>query len=350
MSNPLSLAVNTPETTSTSTPQSPSVSPEETDLEATFAGLLQDEYAQLEPSPDGLPLVTDPLENSEWQILTRELDETGNSLPEGEGTGTQISLFMAWQEPLVQSQSVLPENKQAALSQPLLFESVTDTTDLSNKMLKASTLIPAQQTNNMENLVKAFVISQAEPSKADPLNVSVDTDVPNVQSQTSPLGPLTATQGRTDITAQPIAIPPTRPEWGNAMGERLQWMVNNNIQSAEIRLDPPELGSVDVKIVIHKDTAQVNFITHHAQTRDAVEQAMPRLREMFGETGLSLGDVNVSQESFKQQHAGNENQSDAQTAHASVMDEGDSDSSHSDSVSSTGRITARGTGLLDTYV
>jgi len=106
-----------------------------------------------------------------------------------------------------------------------------------------------------------------------------------------------------EFSTESLWVPPNLcdlPEWGNAMGERMQWMVNNKIQSAEIRLDPPELGSVEVKIVIQKDTAQVNFVTHHAQVKDAVEHAMPRLREMFGETGLSLGDVNVSQESFKQ--------------------------------------------------
>ena len=350
MSNPLSLAVNTADTTSTSATQSVPDNAGNPVLDATFSGLLQDEFAQLEEMLEAFPPTADPLENSQWQVLTHELDENGNSLPESEGT--EFSLFMAWQEPVSQSQAAFQGNKQLPLTQTqsLQLETALETPPVTDKNISASARIAAQQSNSMENLVKAFLISQAEPSAVDPASISADSEIPTVQTQTSSLGPMTSTQVRNDITAQPITIPPTRPEWGNAMGERLQWMVNNNIQSAEIRLDPPELGSVEIKIVINKDTAQVNFVTHNAQARDALEQAMPRLREMFAETGVSLGDVNVSQESFKQQHAGNENESGANTAHTTATDELLADGSDTDPVSAKGMLTASGSGLLDTYV
>ncbi len=117
------------------------------------------------------------------------------------------------------------------------------------------------------------------------------------------------THMRNEIATSSIPVPPQHDAWGQALGDRLQWMVGQNLQQAEIRLDPPELGALEIKIVMHKDAAQINFVTHHHQVKDAVEAATPRLREMFSDMGLSLGDVNVSQESFTQQqmadnHAG----------------------------------------------
>ena len=105
---------------------------------------------------------------------------------------------------------------------------------------------------------------------------------------------------RTDLTPAPITIPPHHPGWNNAVSDRVQWMIGNNIQTAEIRLDPPELGSLEVKIQVNKDQTTVMFSAPSQQVRDVLEAAVPRLREMMSDMGLSLGDVGVSQESFKQ--------------------------------------------------
>jgi len=88
--------------------------------------------------------------------------------------------------------------------------------------------------------------------------------------------------------------------WETNLGARLQMMVGQNIQTAEIRLDPPELGALDIKIKISNDVASVNITSPHSHVREALETAVPRLREMFADSGLSLGDVNVRQESFAQ--------------------------------------------------
>ncbi|WP_455216753.1 flagellar hook-length control protein FliK, partial [Kaarinaea lacus] len=140
----------------------------------------------------------------------------------------------------------------------------------------ANQLTDTQQLNN-NSVFLAGGVAQKSLFSSHPLNSSTD--------------------------AFTVPVTPQHPSWGSAVGERLQWMVNQNINQAEIRLDPPELGSLEVKLVVQKDSAHVNFVSQHAAVRDAVEDAMPRLREMLNEVGLTLGDVNVSQESFKQQMA-----------------------------------------------
>ncbi|MBT8439665.1 MAG: flagellar hook-length control protein FliK [Gammaproteobacteria bacterium] len=92
-------------------------------------------------------------------------------------------------------------------------------------------------------------------------------------------------------------------DWGQGMGKQVVWMVNQNISRAEIRLNPANLGPIEVRIDMDNDQVNVAFTSRHAEVREAVEQALPRLREMLEEKGLNLSDADVSQHSFEQQHS-----------------------------------------------
>lgn len=89
-----------------------------------------------------------------------------------------------------------------------------------------------------------------------------------------------------------------KPGWGEELGGKVVWLINQQQQSAELRLNPPHLGPIEVRITIQQDQASVAFTAHHAVTREALEAAIPRLREMLGEQGLNLVNVDVSQQSF----------------------------------------------------
>ncbi|MEW8508000.1 MAG: flagellar hook-length control protein FliK [Candidatus Thiodiazotropha sp.] len=93
----------------------------------------------------------------------------------------------------------------------------------------------------------------------------------------------------------PLDIPLGQPGWDRAMGERIQWMVGNNIQQAEIKLNPPNLGPLEIRISVQNDQTSVTFVTTQAPTREALEASIPRLREQFGEINLNLANVDVGQ-------------------------------------------------------
>lgn len=80
------------------------------------------------------------------------------------------------------------------------------------------------------------------------------------------------------------------------MKQQLVTMVSQGIQHAEIRLDPPELGQLMVRVQVQGDQTQVQFQVAQHQTRDLVEQALPRLKELLAEQGLQLTDSQVSQQ------------------------------------------------------
>lgn len=95
-----------------------------------------------------------------------------------------------------------------------------------------------------------------------------------------------------------ISMPVNNKDWGAAMSERVVWLSTQKIQGASIHLNPAELGPLEVKINLNNDQAVLNFSSHHAAVREALENALPQLKEMFQQDGLQLVNVNVSDRSF----------------------------------------------------
>lgn len=98
------------------------------------------------------------------------------------------------------------------------------------------------------------------------------------------------------LFAAPLAVGQAGAQWAGELEARVQWLAGSNLRSAEIQLDPPELGPLQVQVQSHRDGASVHFTTHSATVRDLVEQSLPRLREMLESSGMNLLDVNVAQQ------------------------------------------------------
>lgn len=125
----------------------------------------------------------------------------------------------------------------------------------------------------------------------------------NTVGQVNSASPTTAqkvvTEGQNLMMPQNVKV--NTPAWNNALGERAIMIAAQNTRVAEIKLDPPELGSLNIRVNINQDQVSLNFTSPHAHVRDAVEQSLPRLREMFAEQGLALQDSSVSDQSSEQQ-------------------------------------------------
>jgi flagellar hook-length control protein FliK len=82
--------------------------------------------------------------------------------------------------------------------------------------------------------------------------------------------------------------------WDNAVADRLLWMVQGDMQFARLKLNPPNLGPLEVRLTISQDQSSVAFLSQHAAVREALEAALPRLREMFDQQSLQLVRADVS--------------------------------------------------------
>lgn len=85
------------------------------------------------------------------------------------------------------------------------------------------------------------------------------------------------------------------------LNEKIAIMAGKELQTATIRLDPAELGSMNIKLVVQNDQINVTIQAQNNQSRDLLEQQMPRLREMLQQQGMTLGDTQVQADSGQQQ-------------------------------------------------
>lgn len=110
---------------------------------------------------------------------------------------------------------------------------------------------------------------------------------------------------------KPVEVPATlavepkvgSPGWDGALGQKVVWMATQHQQVAEMHLNPPNLGPLEVRLTISGDQASAQFVSHHPAVREAIESALPRLREMLADSGIALGNVQVGSESFAQSRA-----------------------------------------------
>ncbi|MBL8259477.1 MAG: flagellar hook-length control protein FliK [Candidatus Competibacteraceae bacterium] len=138
-----------------------------------------------------------------------------------------------------------------------------------------------------------------------------------------PSEPVALTAGGTLPQARPLAasnrpeapaatLLPSAPDilnlhqkhWERTLGQQLHWMINNQVQEAEIKVNPPDLGPLEVRVSLHHQQTNVTFFSHEAAVREALETALPRLRELLDAQGINLNQTQVADPSLARQQAG----------------------------------------------
>ena len=123
-----------------------------------------------------------------------------------------------------------------------------------------------------------------EPDGSDIVGLSI---TPTTVSQGQ--GPMPIVSARfTDSPQLDVA------RWAEDFGSRLVWMAKENRQYVELRLNPPELGLLNVRMALQQNDAHIAIGVHHSAVREAIEATLPRLRELLAETGVTLVNVDVS--------------------------------------------------------
>lgn len=118
------------------------------------------------------------------------------------------------------------------------------------------------------------------------------------------------------------AINMARNDAAKVLQEKVSMMLNLNNKQAEIRLDPPELGSMQIRIRSDAEQAQVNFVVQNQQAKEVLEQSMPKLKEMLAEQGIELSESNIQQEnSSAEQEQSDNNQQQGHSKLANHNDE-----------------------------
>ncbi|AVG77351.1 flagellar hook-length control protein FliK [Pantoea ananatis] len=117
-------------------------------------------------------------------------------------------------------------------------------------------------------------------------------------------------------------------EWQQALGQQIVMFSRNGQQNAELRLHPEDLGAIQISLKLNNDQAQLNMVSSHSHVRAALEAALPQLRHALAESGINLGESQVSSESFSQGQSFQQQQEarrDGQHGSFSLTQDSDSD-------------------------
>jgi len=140
------------------------------------------------------------------------------------------------------------------------------------------------------------------------------------------------------------------PAWDNQVGQKIVWMVAGKEQSASLTLNPPDMGPMQVVLSVTNDQASVTFTAAQPEVRAALENAMPKLREMMSESGISLGQTSVNEGSADQRQAGAESQRQGGGgAHGRVDNNNGSASAAAERAAERPRGQGERPGLVDTF-
>lgn len=165
----------------------------------------------------------------------------------------------------------------------------------------------SQQQQQMLSQLQKQQVSKEHQEIVKSFNDALSTEEQKTEKTEKILGNLGVSfDSRNQLPAglQAITQGVRTPQWGHALGHRVTYMANNKIQEAKITLNPEKLGPIQIKLNIDKDQqVHVSMTAQHGTTREAIENAMPRLKEMLEAAGIGFGSLDVKDErEFSENH------------------------------------------------
>lgn len=188
---------------------------------------------------------------------------------------------------------------------------------------------------DLDALLQASAADVGESSDAPPGTISTLQGIGALQALRAGTEAL-ATRG-TEPTPTPVF---GQDSFDEAVSTRVGWLAEQKIGHAHIRISPDDLGAIDVRLQLDGDKVHASFSSPHGDVRHALENSLPRLREMLGEQGFQLGNADVGQ-----QAQGDSTPSRGHSGFAGVT--ADEEAVLGEAILSSGQVRQRG--ILDAY-
>lgn len=149
--------------------------------------------------------------------------------------------------------------------------------------------------------------------KSAPLTQSDSTTLTSapLSSSTAPLMTPTASATTSTPSTPMLNAQLGSDEWQQALSQQIVMFSRNGQQNAELRLHPEDLGAIQISLKLDNDQAQINMASSHSHVRAALEAALPQLRTALAESGINLGQSQVSSDSFAQSQGFQQQQQEA---------------------------------------
>ena len=250
--------------------------------EETAAALLTGEEAALLAAETGAvaSLLPPPADAA---AAVRDTDTTvARSALTGLAAGAQATATAA------SADAAEPATDTDPLNTAVLTSTGTDSRPPADEAFSTSLLTPQNNTAASTPATPASVLAAAAPAET---SISTAATVAAQKNAATSL-PDELSQA---LREERLNFGNDRSTWGGALGARVVAMVMDDVQQARIHLDPPELGSLEIRLQVQQDQATVQVQVQNGQVRDALESGAQRLRDALAAQGLQLAGYDVSE-------------------------------------------------------
>ncbi len=126
------------------------------------------------------------------------------------------------------------------------------------------------------------------------------------------------------------------------LADKVVWLAGRQGQMANLSLNPPEMGALEVRLTVSGGDATAQFFSPNPGVRDAIDAALPKLRELMAQAGLNLGEAEVRDQAFgRRDNSEMQGQASAKEIDAAV---------NQAALAGIGAVRSAGVGLVDLYI
>ena len=268
---------------------------------------------------DKTGISTKPVEITKTQRQASELEDnrfvTTNSLTSvqaGESLDAELSTELqradnASKQPLVDKNQVdarVPIKNQESMKSSFVAQPEEVASEALSQDAIELTSQPKDKNHSInpyEEIIPSSKIDfHTTETESGPTNQIIET----LQPVISPTNAMYTTQPNWSVSApKTLEIPTTlgSPQWADQFAEQVVWVGQSSSQSAVIKIHPEDLGPLEISVKVVDDLASVTITSHSSHVREMVDQAVPRLREMMAENGLSLVNTSIGSDGKSRQ-------------------------------------------------
>lgn len=302
------------------------------------------EDMSMEDIVEGLELVLNPEDLAVLQSIMAQVEDLKQNAPEVfakvedlfQSLGKSINKEIKASAALAQVDSVFASDSEGVeealakidLSQTKVGGAISTVLKQVDKSIVADVVATVKGANDPSNLLQGF----DELLATKMVTKDVSTPVINKQSFGA----------QNFVVEQQVAT----SAWEQAIGGRLTFMAKNGVTVAKLHLKPAEMGPIEITVKMREDQASISFNAHHANTREALEVAIPRLREMFAQSGLNLAEADVQSGAS---HAHAENDSGSNRSNSASADSLGYGADVDDETETVIEASMQALGLVDSY-
>ena len=206
----------------------------------------------------------------------------------------------------------------------------------------------SQQNNNLNQQfaeLQMRLLNQDKVLEESRFDITKLTQTITDTQKTSTINELNPiNQTRSPVSELMIKTPVMDKQWKAEFNNHISFISKSGGGNAIIKLNPAHLGPVEASIRVVNEVATIQIAASHITTRDAMDAAIPRLKEMLEEQGFSKVNVDISEKGFSHNSSQQSEKTKDGTSSANdeLVDEEEGDFSNKESMTVLGKSVSNG--------